>query len=89
MKTARELLHLHRSDDEILFRGNPESRDTVPNIELYSVLVSGIPSLPSEVVDNVNTDNNNDRNATTALNGIIPITGRASLDDTTQEHVNW
>ena len=77
---------------------NPESRDTVPNIELYSVLVSGIPSLPSKVVDvgnnsdNINTDNNNDHNG-------IPITGRASLDNTsdvehavnmlTQEHVDW
>mmetsp|Transcript_1760 Transcript_1760/g.2442 ORF Transcript_1760/g.2442 Transcript_1760/m.2442 type:complete len:1420 (-) Transcript_1760:1101-5360(-) len=30
---------------------HPEQRDTVPNIELYSVLVGGLPSLPSEVVD--------------------------------------
>lgn len=30
---------------------HPETRDTVPNIELYSVLVGGLPSLPSEVVD--------------------------------------
>ena len=30
---------------------DPEHRDTVPNIELYSVLVGGLPSLPTEVVD--------------------------------------
>ncbi len=30
---------------------HPEQRDTVPNIELYSVLVGGLPSLPTEVVD--------------------------------------
>mmetsp|Transcript_40407 Transcript_40407/g.48445 ORF Transcript_40407/g.48445 Transcript_40407/m.48445 type:complete len:406 (-) Transcript_40407:228-1445(-) len=30
---------------------NPEQRDTVPNIELYSVLVAGLPKLPSEVID--------------------------------------
>lgn len=30
---------------------HPEHRDTVPNIELYSVLVGGLPSLPSEVVN--------------------------------------
>lgn len=28
---------------------HPEQRETVPNIELYSVLVGNIPSLPSEV----------------------------------------
>ena len=30
---------------------HPEQRDTVPNIELYSVLVGGLPSLPTEAVD--------------------------------------
>ena len=30
---------------------NPEYRDTVPSIELYSVLVGGLPSLPDEVVN--------------------------------------
>lgn len=30
---------------------HPEQRETVPNIELYSVLVGNIPSLPSEVAD--------------------------------------
>lgn len=30
---------------------HPEHRDTVPNIELYSVLVGGLPSLPDEVVN--------------------------------------
>jgi len=30
---------------------HPEQRDTVPNIELYSVLVGGLPNLPSEVVE--------------------------------------
>lgn len=30
---------------------HPEQRDTVPNVELYSVLVGGLPSLPTEVVD--------------------------------------
>lgn len=30
---------------------HPEQRETVPNIELYSVLVGNIPSLPSEVAE--------------------------------------
>ena len=30
---------------------NPEQRDTVPSIELYSVLVGGLPSLPDEVLN--------------------------------------
>ena len=30
---------------------HPEHRDTVPSIELYSVLVGGLPSLPTEVVN--------------------------------------
>ena len=30
---------------------HPEIRDTLPNIELYSVLVNNLPSLPSEVMD--------------------------------------
>jgi hypothetical protein len=30
---------------------HPEQRDTVPNVELYSILVGGLPSLPTEVVD--------------------------------------
>ena len=30
---------------------HPEQRDTVPNIELYSVLVGQIPSAPSEIAD--------------------------------------
>ena len=30
---------------------HPEQRDTVPNIELYSVLVGGLPSLPTSVFD--------------------------------------
>ena len=30
---------------------HPEQRDTVPNVELYSLLVGGLPSLPTEVVD--------------------------------------
>ena len=29
---------------------HPEQRDTVPNVELYSILVGGLPSLPTEVV---------------------------------------
>jgi hypothetical protein len=29
---------------------HPETRDTVPNIELYSVLVGGLPSLPTEAI---------------------------------------
>eukprot|EP00980_Cylindrotheca_fusiformis_P028826 scaffold22653_cov119-Cylindrotheca_fusiformis.AAC.7 len=32
---------------------HPELRDTVPNIELYSVLVGGLPSLPTEAIENV------------------------------------
>mmetsp|Transcript_8864 Transcript_8864/g.18772 ORF Transcript_8864/g.18772 Transcript_8864/m.18772 type:complete len:991 (+) Transcript_8864:58-3030(+) len=40
--------HHHRRDPWI---PHPEQRDTVPNVELYSVLVGGLPSLPSEVVD--------------------------------------
>ena len=35
---------------------HPEQRDTVPNIELYSVLVHNLPSLPSEVMDSDNQD---------------------------------
>jgi len=31
---------------------HPASRDTVPNIELYSVLVAGVPILPSDIVNN-------------------------------------
>ena len=38
----------HRRDPWI---PHPEQRDTVPNVELYSVLVGGLPALPSEVVD--------------------------------------
>ena len=38
----------HRRDPWI---PHPEQRDTVPNVELYSVLVGGLPSLPSDVVD--------------------------------------
>ena len=30
---------------------HPEQRDTVPNVDLYSVIVEGLPFLPSEVVD--------------------------------------
>lgn len=30
---------------------HPEQPDTVPNIELYSVLVGGLPSLPTSIVD--------------------------------------
>eukprot|EP00934_Nitzschia_sp_Nitz4_P000795 Nitzschia sp. Nitz4//scaffold32_size149145//19447//26119//NITZ4_002866-RA/size149145-augustus-gene-0.25-mRNA-1//1//CDS//3329548030//795//frame0 len=30
---------------------HPEQRDTVPNIELYSVLVGGLPRLPMEAID--------------------------------------
>ena len=33
-----------------------EQRDTVPNIELYSVLFHNIPALPSEVMDQYNQD---------------------------------
>lgn len=33
-----------------------EHRDTVPNIELYSVLVGGLPSLPNEVVNKMDMD---------------------------------
>jgi hypothetical protein len=32
---------------------HPELRDTVPNIELYSVLVGGLPSLPTEAVEDL------------------------------------
>jgi hypothetical protein len=35
---------------------DPEHRDTVPNIELYSVLVGGLPSLPNEVVNKMDMD---------------------------------
>ncbi len=35
---------------------HPEQRDTVPNIELYSVLVGQIPAIPSEIADQ--NDNN-------------------------------
>ena len=38
----------HRRDPWI---PHPEQRDTVPNVELFSVLVGGLPALPSEVVD--------------------------------------
>ncbi len=31
---------------------HPEQRDTVPNIELYSVLVGQIPAVPSEILNN-------------------------------------
>ena len=32
---------------------HPEQRDTVPNIELYSLLVGGLPSLPTQAVEDV------------------------------------
>ncbi|CAJ1945572.1 unnamed protein product [Cylindrotheca closterium] len=32
---------------------HPELRDTVPNIELYSILVGGLPSLPTDAVQDV------------------------------------
>ena len=35
---------------------HPEQRETVPNIELYSVLVGQIPSIPSEVIDEHNME---------------------------------
>jgi hypothetical protein len=35
---------------------HPEQRDTVPNIELYSVLVGQIPSAPSELAENKDGD---------------------------------
>jgi len=35
---------------------DPEHRDTIPNIELYSVLVGGLPSLPNEVVNKMDMD---------------------------------
>ena len=35
---------------------DPEHRDTVPNIELYSVLVGGLPSVPNEVVNKSDMD---------------------------------
>ena len=41
----------HRRNAEI---PHPDSRDTVPNIELYTVLVKGVPSMPSDVVENDN-----------------------------------
>jgi len=47
---------------------HPEHRDTVPNIELYSVLVGGLPSLPDEVV--------NSKDMQTALG----FSKRASID---------
>eukprot|EP00970_Alexandrium_tamarense_P014199 scaffold3941_cov201-Alexandrium_tamarense.AAC.31 len=47
---------------------HPEHRDTIPNIELYSVLVGGLPSLPNEVV--------NSEDMQTA----IGISKRASID---------
>ena len=37
--------HLKNRDPWV---AHPETRDTVPNIELYSVLVGGLPSLPTE-----------------------------------------
>ena len=47
---------------------HPEHRDTVPSIELYSVLVGGLPSLPDEVV--------NSKDMQTALG----FSKRASID---------
>ena len=38
----------HRRNAEI---PHPDSRDTVPNIELYTILVKGVPSMPSDVVE--------------------------------------
>ena len=35
---------------------HPEQRETVPNIELYSVLVGQIPSIPSEIIDERNME---------------------------------
>ena len=39
--------HIFNRDDWI---PHPEQRDTPPNIQLYSVLVGGLPSKPKEVV---------------------------------------
>lgn len=47
---------------------DPEHRDTIPNIELYSVLVGGLPSLPTEVV---NTED---------IETAISFSKRASID---------
>lgn len=47
---------------------DPEHRDTIPNIELYSVLVGGLPSLPTEVV---NTED---------MEAAIGFSKRASID---------
>jgi len=47
---------------------HPEHRDTIPNIELYSVLVGGLPSLPSEVVN------------TADMEAAIGFSKRASID---------
>jgi hypothetical protein len=46
----------HEALDEHMIRRepwvpHPEQRDTVPSIGLYSLLVGGLPSLPTEVVD--------------------------------------
>ena len=44
----KEDIHMTRRDPWIV---HPEQRDTVPNVALYSLLVGGLPSLPTEVVD--------------------------------------
>lgn len=35
---------------------HPEQRDTVPNVGLYSVLVGGLPSLPEQAADTIDTE---------------------------------
>lgn len=35
---------------------HPEQRDTIPNVSLYSVLVGGLPSLPEEAIEDIDTE---------------------------------
>jgi hypothetical protein len=44
----KEDIHMTRRDPWI---PHPEQRETVPNVALYSLLVGGLPSLPTEVID--------------------------------------
>lgn len=42
-----------RIEKRAVYVPHPELRDTVPNIELYSILVGGLPSLPTDAVEDI------------------------------------
>jgi hypothetical protein len=62
-KRQRKAFHANNEQDDDTYMKNrdpwvphPEQRDTVPNVELYSILVGGLPSLPTEVVNQEEVD---------------------------------